>query len=367
MRPVLMAYALILSIVTCFGCSKEPVSTGEMQVRITVSDTIGVEHGDSNYVFGAIVDASFFPDGRIAVLDVLKNRISLFDRSGEFIGSFGRAGNGPGEFAEPASFALSANSGYAVADNMHGTILFYDSTFSFTRELRGFSNSPYSIRNGSGNSIVGMQFDYKMEGTCLYLGTRIGAWTDGTEPETVINSEYVIHDDNREGFLPTFSFDTSLNGDIVSALHSETVFQAVAQTCNGDTLFVINEPWNKRLKTGEELASEHMCYRFDTPGFSEADRRAVTDAWEPKIFSNAISGVRIDSNDRVWLKTNIPDNPSPVFRIYDMTGHFVGEAVTDLGAAANNWTFVFHDSLALAFDSNTDEYPVLYLLDVSFQ
>ena len=359
-----MMYVILVGLLA--SCGTKELPSEEHDIQLSIRDTIGVEMGDPNYVFGAIVDATFLPDGRIAVLDVLNNRVSLYDQYGKFIDCFGSAGNGPGEFAEPSSFTVVENNGFAVADNMHGTVLYFDSNYVYEREITGFSNSPYSIRHGLGESVIGMQFDYKMEGSSLFLGTRICTWEDTTDPVKVYTSEYVIHDDSRKGFLPTFVFDTDYDGNVVSALHSETEFRAVIQNSIADTLFIIDEPWVRRAKTTAEITYEHMRYRFDTPGFSETDRRAIADAWEPNPYSLAISDVRVDTSNRIWLKTNIPENPSPAFRVYNMTGMYLGEAITDFGPDANNWTFVFRDSLALAFDSNSDKYPMLFIMSVNY-
>jgi hypothetical protein len=90
----------------------------ESSIELIIVDTIGIEMGDSNYIFGAIIDAAFMPDGRIALLDVVRNRISVFSQDGDYLFSTGNTGIGPGEFNEPSSIAILSNGDIAVVDHM---------------------------------------------------------------------------------------------------------------------------------------------------------------------------------------------------------------------------------------------------------
>jgi hypothetical protein len=69
-----------------------PVS---VQDQATVS--LGVLEGDSLQEFYLVVTPFLLPDGRVAVPLRSTNSIRLFSESGEYIGTFGREGQGPGE------------------------------------------------------------------------------------------------------------------------------------------------------------------------------------------------------------------------------------------------------------------------------
>jgi hypothetical protein len=59
---------------------------------------IGVIEGPEELVFAAIESVVRLPDGTVAVSDAGATRISLFDADGAFLRSWGRQGDGPGEF-----------------------------------------------------------------------------------------------------------------------------------------------------------------------------------------------------------------------------------------------------------------------------
>lgn len=64
---------------------------------------IGSETRGPEYQFGTISGIDAFADGRIVLYDSEARRVSLFDAEGEFLHSFGRDGEGPGEFSAFAS------------------------------------------------------------------------------------------------------------------------------------------------------------------------------------------------------------------------------------------------------------------------
>ncbi|MCD4709083.1 MAG: 6-bladed beta-propeller, partial [Candidatus Sabulitectum sp.] len=150
----LMSFMIFL-----IGCSESNTieSTNENiqpQYDLVKADSIGIELGDSNYVFGAIIDAVYLVDGRIAILDILQRKILIFSGSGEFIGSAGRDGMGPGEFASPYSLTALSDGGFAVSDIQQGKITFFDSSLEYVKDLSGFQTmAPDRIRIGPNGSI----------------------------------------------------------------------------------------------------------------------------------------------------------------------------------------------------------------------
>jgi len=137
---------LLTCIVLALACSSEDKASNEsvemINYELGAADTIGIEMGDPDYVFGAIIDAAYLPDGRIVLLDVLENKISVFSSEGEFLLSFGSEGNGPGEFAEPVELAVLDDGRLAICDYMHQKLVFYDTLLNYSYELSGFNPTP---------------------------------------------------------------------------------------------------------------------------------------------------------------------------------------------------------------------------------
>ncbi|HMK21108.1 MAG TPA: 6-bladed beta-propeller, partial [Terriglobales bacterium] len=73
-------------------------------------------------------------DGNLYVTDTLNNRVQIFDADGNFIGTFGKNGDGPGYLARPKGIAVDGDGHIWVADavqqrvqvfNREGQLLIY--------------------------------------------------------------------------------------------------------------------------------------------------------------------------------------------------------------------------------------------------
>ena len=293
-----------------------------------------------------------------------KDRISIFSAQGEFLFSFGNEGNGPGEFAEPVELAVLDDGRLTVCDYMQQKLLFYDSLLNYSNELSGFvPNPPHGIENGNGGSVVGMQSHYYHEGGITYFGLRLGFWSDSNEPDLIYASVYTVPEDGRIE-LYFVEFCTDSRGRIYTAPTSYDEYSITCFSSEGDTLFHLTEPYARTEKTPEEIESEHMSYRYDTPGFDADDRRVIASRWEPDPFRQAIKEIYADGMDRIWVLSGRSDYSSPFFEVYDSTGAHIFPVPTNFGPVANNWKFVFGDNTALAFDTNPYDYSKVIILNI---
>ncbi|HWR15675.1 MAG TPA: SMP-30/gluconolactonase/LRE family protein [Terriglobales bacterium] len=85
--------------------------------------TPGLKHtstkpGEFSKPTGVAVDQ----DGNLFVADTWNNRIEVFDSEGNFIRTFGRAGDGPGYFARPKGVSIDADGHVWVADAMQDRV-----------------------------------------------------------------------------------------------------------------------------------------------------------------------------------------------------------------------------------------------------
>lgn len=74
--------------------------------------------GDFSKPGGVAVDAQ----GNVYAADTMNNRIEIFDADGQFISSFGKAGDGPGYFARPKGVAIDSDGHIWVADGMQDRV-----------------------------------------------------------------------------------------------------------------------------------------------------------------------------------------------------------------------------------------------------
>ncbi|MDE2676493.1 MAG: 6-bladed beta-propeller [Gemmatimonadota bacterium] len=77
---------------------------------------------DSSHLVWSVADVAPLSDGRIAVLSGREKKLFLFEPSGEFAGSIGREGRGPGEFAYPQHLQVLPGDTLVVWDFMYGSV-----------------------------------------------------------------------------------------------------------------------------------------------------------------------------------------------------------------------------------------------------
>lgn len=82
-------------------------------------------------------DIAVAPNGDVYVSDGYGNdRVVVFDKSGKYLRSWGRLGNGPGEFSQPHSLVLDSRGRVYVADRNNDRIQMFDGMGRFLTEWK---------------------------------------------------------------------------------------------------------------------------------------------------------------------------------------------------------------------------------------
>jgi len=108
------------------GPIKEIVFTKEL--------TIGVVEGDENYMFGKSVGFNVDGQGNIYVLDWDRKHIRKFAPDGKYLLTFGRQGQGPGEFTNPSGVRFAPDGNLYVSENWGNRLYFFDPDGRFLRQ-----------------------------------------------------------------------------------------------------------------------------------------------------------------------------------------------------------------------------------------
>lgn len=94
------------------------------------------------------------PNNRILINDQKVNKIFMFDSNGNFIKTFGRPGQGPGEFGNP--FTLTADSEFIyVGDNSNRRIHFFDFDGNLILDIKMFK-SLFDLERGKNGLFYGV-------------------------------------------------------------------------------------------------------------------------------------------------------------------------------------------------------------------
>ncbi len=152
--PIVMLLALELALFGSSGCGSdldpsvgvqegagfptiEPAWTDSDTWRIGTQPTfvVGTANGPSEYALADVRGATTFADGRIAVADNSARQIKFFSATGEYIGSSGREGSGPGEYRSIVAMTRTPSDTLLVADLFLRRITVLDATGEFVRSI----------------------------------------------------------------------------------------------------------------------------------------------------------------------------------------------------------------------------------------
>jgi sugar lactone lactonase YvrE len=117
--------------------------------------TTGKKHelttpGDFSKPTGVAVDQ----EGNLYVADTYNNRIEIFDADGQFVSTFGKAGDGPGYFARPKGVAIDGDGHVWVADGQQDRVQVFTKEGQLLISLGGHGLLP-----GQFQGLVGITID----------------------------------------------------------------------------------------------------------------------------------------------------------------------------------------------------------------
>lgn len=395
-KLLVLLFSVLVLTLACGGQPAEDISVDEGSVEVaaseeyvlpeadeylTLSDSIGIELGDSNYVFGQIAGVDITPEGEIAVLDLQKSRVSIFSQSGEFVQRIGRQGSGPGEFmlarggmsffsreegnaVSEVTVVDSLQPGLVVSDAMGGKLVYFNSEMEYIMDVQGFFPAPPAGIVGLDNgAIIGMKPDFLQNEDGMFMGFTIGRWEMGeTEPTVVYHESMSPFDPSDLTSMQDdiLFFGATPEGIVLTATLSTEVYEFTVWSPEGEELFtVMDENFERVQKTQEEIdfEAEMVNNMMIQQGMPESMAN-----WEPDPYNSAIEGLWVDGLDRIWVTKGTTRTPS--FNVYDMEGNLLFTAALDAGERAGTWGVIIKENRFLAFDADPEFYPQVFIGDL---
>jgi len=334
--PVLLIIGLV--ILGCGGSdenisvTEESNPNGAAHLDLTTDYSIGIELGDTNYVFGQIVEALPDENGNILVLDMSSINVRVFSSTGEFIGSAGRQGTGPGEFQRPMGMAVLGNNDFIVSDMAGGAICVFDDSLNWKDNIIGFfPRPPFTVRTAGDSAFVGMLPAFNREEGLS--GYAIARMENSSEQVTVYSEEMHVFDPSRIGPLgaeknPIFTSDNA--GHVFISEAETDVIKITGYTQDGEPFLSINESVEKAEKSEEELAYEEAEFEeFSARMGSRGGRMSGMElTFDPILYRRAVTDLGIDSENRLWVR--LGSYRYPFWNIYDYEGQLVSTASLEM-------------------------------------
>jgi len=132
-----------------FGRKKEASDKAEPWERVT--PPLPPINGN----FRQPTDVTWDAAGNIYISDGYINaRVAKYDKNGDWVGSFGEPGSGPGQFNTPHSIASDAAGNLYVADRGNGRVQVFDTDGKLLRQIKISVPAPANAQPAIGNPIT---------------------------------------------------------------------------------------------------------------------------------------------------------------------------------------------------------------------
>lgn len=287
-----------------------------LKVALEFVQKIGeLDTEDENYMLYHPSDISIDKDGNIYVLDSGNFRIQKYDPEGNYMATFGRKGQGPGEFEGPESIDIDADGNIYIADpgNNRVSVLSQDG-----KELRTFKTGklviPFKLLP-TGDILTG---------TSTFYGESIGKPNkEYTHPVIeIFDKDGVI----KKGFGKPYDYE-----DNYVNVSGNTIHYTFDKNNNIYVSFRFQNRVEKFSSKGTLLftADRQLSFEITRP-------KLLLEEFPPRRFGppsmNLVSGgIGVDNKGRIWVLSYLeqPKNADPKsymeLEIYDNDGILLGE------------------------------------------
>jgi hypothetical protein len=370
MNRAILAFMLLVWVT---GCGEEqPVTDAEREdvtVTLMPADSIGIEMGDSNYVFGAVEGVAYGPDGNIAVLDCAMSCIRIYTPEGEFLRQIGRRGNGPGEMQSVAFLAISEDGQIFLAGEGSETLGLhrYDySTGEWLGSISTLGTPPTCIEGSSDSSYVRKNVELDMSTGEPIVVLSVSRYRAGSEEPlaTYLERSFPFDPSDYATLIGIVWYGVDIAADFagnvwISERSSEeaVVVRYGLDGIETDRMTLDLEPV---LRTPEELEMERMILTSKAIAMDSDDIPPIV----PDPYKPMITGLEVDGEGNLWVQLGGP--VTPTFEVFSPEGEPLYTAVLGQERADGaSWRFFIDEHGILAYaEDPADGYQKVYILEL---
>ena len=331
LRPIQIALTVLFITVlpssTLFGQPR----AAESEIAFTEILRVGEETDENAYLFGRIVGLAVDSKDRILVADEQPPSVAVFSMDGEWLGSIGGVGEGPGEFIDVGGVHVSPSDTVYVMDSRlgsgHPRLHVYDpADFTYVRQIQFQHDEDW----GAATSAVGVtDLGPIMEYSTMILSDNVGkprhsyAVLSSRAGERIRELARLPDLEMHVGFTPgrgpyvreikharSSVFGLSGSQLLYSGWNAE--IDILVTSLAGDTVRTIQWPHDPVPLT-----------RNDIPAGLDAEARKMYPEFKP-----AYRYFVIDDQDNIWIKDYAEAPATEVrWQVLDSEGRMIGQVL----------------------------------------
>jgi hypothetical protein len=366
MKVILMSAAVVTTgfLCSCGGGQPEPGQESNA-VQLVIADSIGIELGDTNYVFGSLMSLEAGPDGLIYALDRARGCVMVYDSTGAFVRQIGSQGNGPGEMMNPLSMAVLGDGRITVNAAYNGGMYNYLPDGTWQGLSAEFTNNPpMQMEGADSNAYVALKLDVLPdESGGISVSVRIGRYEESIEPMVeYFENSFPFDPQNLTALLRAsyfgYAFTAARDGRVAIAERSSSIYSVKVYSAEGTELFTLTGEPVQVAKSEEEIAGEKAFVEglLQSMGASGVVISYVPDPWREQI-----TGVGFDGRGRIWVQRGI--GQMPTFDVWGADGTLLFTAeVPGAGADGMSWEVEYGTDAMYAFSMDPASFQQIFVI-----
>ncbi len=302
----------------------------EAEIAFTEILRLGEDTDENAYLFGQIVELAVDSKDRILIADRQPPSVAVFSVDGEWLGSVGGVGEGPGEYVTVDGVDVGPSDSIYVMDSDGGRpprLHVYDPTdFTYVRQIR----FPYDEDSGATGSAVGISH----HGPIMHYSTMIGRDNAGKPRHSYVVLTSWAGERIRElARLPALEIYVGLLSDGRPFVREIKFFRYPEFRLSASQL--LYSGWNAEIDILVTSLSGDMVrairHPHDPVPLTRDDIPAGLDAEVRKMypeFKPAYRAFVIDDQDNIWIKDYVEAPASEVrWQVLDSEGRMIGQVL----------------------------------------
>lgn len=372
MSGFITTMALVFLLAGCGGEPSEPTAVADSSVTVSLvlTDSIGIDMGDSCYVLGAVEGVAYGPDGNIAILDCALSSIRIYSPEGEFIRQIGRRGNGPGEMQSVAFLGMSEDGHIFLAgegSEILGLHQYDYTTGEWLGSAQSMGTPPTCIEGAEDSCHVRKDITLDMSSGEPVVVMSVSKYSFGSEDPLVTYFETSFPFDPSDWAtmisMVWYGVDITADfqGNVWISERSSQEAVVVKYGSDGTETGRLELDLEPVLRTADELEMERMILTTKAIAMDSDDVPPI----EPDPYKPMITGLEVDGEGNLWVQLGGP--VTPTFEVYSPEGEhlYTAELAGDHPDGAS-WRFFIdsHGMLAYAEDP-VEGFQKVYMLQVA--
>ena len=311
--------------------------------------TIGCADCGGPAQFSEIADVAVTASGQVWVAETDDPRIRVFSSSGQAVRSFGRRGEGPGEYGAIEKLFPASNGSVAIVDLRLFRLTRVD-TLGQVISTSSIRNFPFDAAAGPGSSTVYLLFSRFQPGTSAV--TKAESGTDSLVPVLGPLRDFPTQQVPGEVHSLAIAPDGSVAVGDGDSEYRIRVFR-------GGQARDITRDIPRKIRTPAEVAEMQARVLADGRRARAEGGRPSGEIAREKPHFGWLS-LRYDPAGRLWVKTGRGDESKTVFDVFTASGAYLGEVAVP-GTVSS---FSLNGSYLITAGEHRDGFPQVTLWSV---